>query len=347
VKGLLTIGEIREQPEVLARLLDREWRTVQTVAAGLRRDLPAGVVLAARGSSDNAALYGHYLIETVLRLPVSLASPSVVTLYRRVPRLRGMLVVGLSQSGRSPDIVEYLRAARAAGARTIAITNDSRSPLAGAAHTTLLLHAGPERSVAATKTYTAQLAILSLLVGAVAGDRSLVHRHRLLPQLAEKALASEDVITGAAARYRRMERCIVTSRGYNYATAREAALKLKETGYIAAEPLSSADLLHGPIAVVERRFPVIVIAPPGRTRAHLTRVARDLSARSADVIVVSSGPALRALARTTLPAPGPVDEVLSPHLYIIPLQLFAAHLALARGFDPDRPRGLRKVTRVR
>ncbi|MDQ7843176.1 MAG: SIS domain-containing protein, partial [Armatimonadota bacterium] len=222
-----------------------------------------------------------------------------------------------------------------------------RSPLAGAAHSTLLLHAGPERSVAATKTYTAQLAILSLLVGAVAEDRRLLDRHRLLPDLVGRALASEEVLQNAAHRYRGIERCIVTSRGYNYATAREAALKLKETGYIAAEPLSSADLLHGPIAVVERRFPVIVIAPPGRTRPHLTRVAHDLCARGADVIAVSSSPALRAPARTLLPAPGPVDEVLSPHVYIVPLQLFAAHLALARGFDPDRPRGLRKVTRVR
>jgi len=346
VKGTLTIQEIREQPKALARLLDREWPAVEAAAAGLRRRLPAGVVLAARGSSDNAALYGHYLIETVLRIPVSLASPSVVTLYRRIPRLRGMLVIGLSQSGRSPDIVEYVRAARKAGARTMAITNDGRSPLAGAAHTTLLLHAGPERSVAATKTYTAQLAILSLLVGAVAGDRRLLDDHRALPDLAEEALASEETIEGAAARYRRIERCIVTSRGFNYATAREAALKLKETGYIAAEPLSSADLLHGPIAVVERHFPVIVAAPPGRARVHLTKITRDLTARGADVIVVSSDRALRALARTALPAPGPVGEALSPHVYIIPLQLFATHLALARGFNPDRPRGLRKVTRV-
>ena len=346
MKGTLTIREIREQPEALARLLEREWRGVERVAAELRRRLPAAIVLAARGSSDSAALYGHYLIETVLRVPVSLASPSVVTLYRRVPRLRGMLVIGLSQSGRSPDIVEYVRAARHAGARTLAITNDARSPLAGAAHTVLLLHAGPERSVAATKTYTAQLAVLSLLVGATAGDRRLLDGHGALPDLVQSALDSAEAVAEVAARYRRMARCIVTSRGFNYATAREAALKLKETSYIAAEPLSSADLLHGPIAVVERRFPVVVIAPPGRAHAHLTQVVRDLSSRGAEVIVVSAHPALRALARTALPVPGPVDEMLSPHVYIVPLQMFAYHLALARGFDPDRPRGLRKVTRV-
>ena len=338
MNGRLTIQEIHEQPEVLARLLDEERPAVDAAVADLRRRPPSGVVLAARGSSDNAALYGHYLIETMLGVPAALASPSVVTLYRRTPRLRGMLVIGLSQSGRSPDIVEYVRAARGAGARTIAITNEARSPLARASHTTLLLHAGPERSVAATKTYTAQLTVLSMLVGGLARERRFVDGHR--------ALASEDEIAVAARRSRTMERCLVTSRGYNYATAREAALKLKETSYVAAEPLSSADLLHGPIAVVGRRFPVVVIAPPGRVRPHLARITRELSARGAHIIAVSSDPAIAALARTVLPVPSPVDERLSPHVYIVPLQLFAHHLALARGFDPDRPRGLRKVTRV-
>ena len=346
MNGRLTIQEIHEQPEVLARLLDEERPAVDAAVADLRRRPPSGVVLAARGSSDNAALYGHYLIETMLGIPVSLASPSVVTLYRRTPRLRGMLVIGLSQSGRSPDIVEYVRAARGAGARTIAITNEARSPLARASHTTLLLHAGPERSVAATKTYTAQLTVLSMLVGGLARERRFVDGHRALPDLVLRALASEDEIAVAARRSRTMERCLVTSRGYNYATAREAALKLKETSYVAAEPLSSADLLHGPIAVVGRRFPVVVIAPPGRVRPHLARITRELSARGAHIIAVSSDPAIAALARTVLPVPSPVDERLSPHVYIVPLQLFAHHLALARGFDPDRPRGLRKVTRV-
>ena len=346
MNGRLTISEIREQPDALARLLDEESAPVEAAAAALRRHLPPGVVLAARGTSDNAALYGHYLVETMLRIPVALASPSVVTLYRRTPRLRGMLVIGLSQSGRSPDIVEYVRAARRAGAVTLAITNEPRSPLAGAAHTALLLHAGPERSVAATKTYTAQLAALSLLVGSIARDRRFLNSHRALPDLLGRALAFEDEIAQAARRARTMERCLVTSRGYNYATAREAALKLKETGAVAAEPLSSADLLHGPIAVVGARFPVIVIVPPGRVRAHLIRVTRDLAARGARTIAVTSDRTVARLASTVLRVPPLADERLSPHVSIVPLQLFAHHLALARGFDPDRPRGLRKVTRV-
>lgn len=344
--GRLTIQEIREQPDTLARFVAEEGPAVREAAGALRRRPPLGVVLAARGTSDNAALYGHYLFETLLGVPVALASPSVVTLYHRTPRLRNMLVIGLSQSGRSPDIVEYVRAARGAGARTIAITNDGRSPLAGAAHTTLLLHAGAERSVAATKTYTAQLAALSLLVGEAARDRRFVEAHRRLPELIARALAGEEAVARAARAARRMERCLVTSRGYNYATAREAALKLKETSYIAAEPLSSADLLHGPIAVVGRRFPVIVIVPPGRVRPHLVRITRDLAARGARTIAVTADPEIARLAWTALPVPKVADERLSPHVFIVPLQLFAHHLALARGFDPDRPRGLRKITRV-
>ncbi|HXF82419.1 MAG TPA: SIS domain-containing protein [bacterium] len=346
MKGRLTIQEIREQPDALARFMDTESRAVRAAGEALRRRPLRGVVLAARGSSDNAALYGHYLIETMLGLPVALASPSVVTIYRRTPRLNNMLVVGLSQSGRSPDIVEYLRAARRAGARTLAITNDPRSPLAAAAHHTVFLRVGPERSVAATKTYTAQLTALSLLVGWAASDRRLVEAHRRLPELIAAALDREEAVGRVARAARRMERCLVTSRGYNYATAREAALKLKETSYVAAEPLSSADLLHGPIAVVGPRFPVVVVGPPGRVRPHLLRIMRHLAARGARTIAATADREFAALATAVLPAPPVDDERLSPHVLIVPLQLFAYHLALARGFDPDRPRGVRKITRV-
>jgi glucosamine--fructose-6-phosphate aminotransferase (isomerizing) len=344
MRGTLTIAEIREQPTVLSRLLDGERRAVLRLAAKMQRRSPAAVFLAARGTSDNAALYGHYLFETLLGIPSGLASPSVVTIYRKTPRLRGTLVVGLSQSGRSADIVRYVEAARAAGARTIAITNDPRSPLAAAAHDALLLHAGVERSVAATKTYTAQLTLLSLLVAAMAGDHNLLDAHARLPGLVERALQEEDAVRPLS-RGLSGEHCIVTARGYNFATAREAALKLKETAHIAAEALSSADLLHGPIAVVGPRFPVIMIAPPGPTRSHLLRVARRLAARKARIVAVSSFGGFND-ASALIRAPAGIAEVLTPPVYIVPLQLLAYHLALARGYDPDHPAGLQKVTRV-
>lgn len=208
------LREIREQPGVIARLCDLAASEFRALARRLRAHPPSIAVLAARGSSDNAALYGRYLIETLWGLPTALAAPSVVTLYRARLRLRGALVIALSQSGASTDIVEFLSGARARGALTVGITNHERSPLACVAHETLLLRAGPERSVAATKTYTAQLTALSLLVAEAAGARDLVARHRGLPEAADRVLGVEDRVHELARRCRRIEECLVTSRGY-------------------------------------------------------------------------------------------------------------------------------------
>lgn len=344
--GHLMEREIREQPQVLARLLETEGRRVGWIAQRLRREPPVAIVLVARGSSDNAATYGRYLLETLLRIPTALAAPSVVTLYGARLRLQRMLVIGLSQSGRSPDVVRFVRVARTQGARTLALTNDPQSPLAAAAEETLLLRAGPERSVAATKTYTAQLTLLSLLGAEVAQDPELLRAHAELPGWVERALGMEGEVRELALRYRYLEECIVTSRGYPYATAREAALKLQETCGLVAEALPSSDLLHGPIAVVERGFPVLVLAPPGRTLRHLQDVLDRLRRRQAETAVISSE--VDVLQRATVPIPFPVrvPEVLSPHVYVVPMQWLACHLARLRGRDPDRPRGLRKVTRV-
>lgn len=339
--------EIFEQPEIVARLCDAQGWAIAALGRRLRRAPPDTIVLAARGTSDNAALYGRYLIETLLGIPVSLAAPSVLTLYGARLRLRGTVVVGLSQSGASPDIVEFVDTARRRGARTIAVTNQQRSPLARAAHDTILLLTGPERSVAATKTYTAQLTVLSLLVSEASGRRRLVEAHGGLPALMARALEADDRIRNVARRWRRVEECLVTSRGYNYATAQEAALKLKETCYLVAEPISAADLLHGPIAVVEPGFPVLLVAPPGRVLANLSALASRLHRCRAETVIVSSDPAMLRKAGIPLPMPVVPDERLTPHVYVLPLQLLAYHLSRMRGHDPDHPRGLRKITRAR
>lgn len=341
------LREIREQPGAIARLCDLAGPQLHALGRRLRRRPPPLVVLAARGSSDNAALYGRYLIETLWGIPTSLGAPSIVTVYEARLRLRGALLIALSQSGASTDIVEFLEGARARGALTIAITNHDTSPLARAAHETVLLHTGPERSVAATKTYTAQLTVLSLLVAEAARLRDLVSRHRELPDLAERTLGMEDRVRDVAQQSVALKECLVTSRGYNFATALEAALKLKETCYLVAEPLSSADLLHGPIAVVEQGFRVLLIAPPGKALRHLSAIAARLRRRRAATVVVSSEPGLLRGATYPLKVPVAVDEALSPHIYILPLQLFAYHLSRARGLDPDHPRGLHKITRAR
>lgn len=346
VPGRWMLEEIREQPSVLERVYRFEAATASALARRLRVRRPKMMVLAARGTSDNAAIYGRYLIETRLGIPVSLAAPSVVTLYEARLRLRGTIVIGLSQSGQSPDIVRFVEEARAAGALTVAMTNAPHSALARAAQEVLFLHAGPEHSVAATKTYTAQLALLSLLVAHTAEDLALVRAHERLPEAVAAALRSETTIRPAAVLLRRRRECLVTSRGLNFATALEGALKLKESSRVVAEALSSADLLHGPIALVERGFPVIVTAPPGRALPHLTNLLRGLRRRQAQTIVLSSARQMLKNASFPVPLPPVGEEALTPHVYIVPLQLLAYHVARLRGLDPDRPRGLRKVTRV-
>jgi glucosamine--fructose-6-phosphate aminotransferase (isomerizing) len=339
-------AEIREQPAVAARLWDLARPRVREVAARWRRQPPPLVVFVARGSSDNAALYGRYLWETRLRAPVSLAAPSVVTVYGASLNLRGAWVVALSQSGRSPDVVAFVRHARRRGAFTLAVTNTPDSELAGAAHEVLPLQAGRERSVAATKTYLAELFVLSLLAAEASGNRALMAAHGQLPERLSSALRVEGEASELARHWQSVPACVVTGRGYDFATAQEAALKLKEAASLPAEALSSADFLHGPVALVGPGFPVLAVACPGRTQSHMQDVLRRLRRRGADVAVVSSDPGLLRAARRPLRIPADTREELAPHVYAVAVQLLSYHLGLRRGVDPDRPRGLRKVTHV-
>lgn len=339
--------EIREQPQVLATLLDREGENARRIAADLQRRGAQYVVIAARGTSDNAARYGQYLLGAHNRLPVALATPSLFSIYGQPPCLEGGLVIGISQSGRSPDIVAVLAEGRRQGVPTLAITNDPDSPLAAQADQVILLHAGQERAIAATKTYTAQLAALALLSCALAGDDGRLERLRQVPHQVEQVLAHEEQIAQTVERYRYMETCVVLGRGYNYATAFEIALKLKELNYLIAESYSSADFMHGPIAVVGSGFPALVIAPEGKMFDTMRTFSLELKARGAELLIISDRQELLAEAVTPLPLPAGVPEWLSPLVAVVPGQLFALHLTLTRGNDPDRPQGLQKVTITR
>jgi glucosamine--fructose-6-phosphate aminotransferase (isomerizing) len=338
--------EIRQQPEVADRLLREGWPDAERIAAEARRFQPALVMLAARGSSDNAARYGQYLLGAFARLPAALATPSLFTFYRRPPRLDHAWVIGISQSGRSPDIVEVIREARRQGGLTLAITNDPGSPLAAEAHAVLPLRAGAERAVAATKTYTAQLVALAMLAAAWTEDRTMQEELRRLPEAMARALESEGPAREAAASWWRASHGVVIGRGFNYATAFEIALKLKELTYIVAEPYSSADFLHGPIALVEPGFPVFLIAPGPTFHAEMQDLARLLRERAAHLTLCSEDPERLRHADVGIPLP-PVPEWLSPAVAVIPGQWFAVSLARLRGLDPDRPRGLQKVTETR
>jgi glucosamine--fructose-6-phosphate aminotransferase (isomerizing) len=336
--------EIWEQPRVLRRLLAEERSTVERVADGIRERPPRFIVLAARGSSDNAARYGQYLFGAANGLPVALATPSLFTLYKQPPRLDEALVLGISQSGQSPDIISVLEAGRRQGAFTVAVTNDPRSSLSDVAEHTIPLLTGPEQSIAATKTYTASLLALAMLSTALAGDARRFQTLEALPDMISEVLRSTPDTIKAAERYRYADACVVVSRGYNYATAFEIALKLKELTYILAEPYSSADFQHGPLALVERGFPVVAIVPEGEGATELVEFLGQLREREAELVVISAQDDALALAQTPLRLPSDVPEWLSPLVTVVPGQLFALGVTLAKGFDPDHPRGLRKVT---
>ncbi len=340
-------AEIMEQPDSLTRLLDAEAAPTRALAADLAARPFDYVLIAARGTSDNAARYAQYLFGTALGLPVALATPSLHTLYGARLRFDGALVIGVSQSGRSPDICAVIEDARKAGAPTVAITNDDTSPLALAAERVIGLHTGPERSIAATKTYTAQLAAMALLALGLAGDDAGLAALRTLPAAVAATLALDARMAEIAGELRAIDAAVTISRGYNFATAWEIALKLKELTYIPTEPYSAADFQHGPIAMVRESFPVILVAPRGAAAAGLATLTTRLCELGAHLVAISDVPEVLAAADLPAPLPASVEERFSPLTAIVAGQLFAFHLAHARGLDPERPRGLRKVTETR
>lgn len=336
-------AEVAEQPAVLAGLVDRR-TDIAEVARRIAARPPRFALLAARGSSDHAALYAKYLIEVLLGLPAGLVSPSTATLYGAKPDLRDVLLISVSQSGGSPDLLEVTEAARRQGALTVSVSNTPSSPLHGAAELAVDIGAGPESAVAATKTYTATLMALYLLIDAVRGGDA-AHVAAIGEQAQRTLDNTEDAVARAIDRYRFVDRVITTGRGYSYASASESALKLAETSYLAARAYSGADLLHGPVAAIDRETAVLAVTSAGKGGAAMHEVLEAVSGRGADVLAVGSA-ARKVPAAVRIEVPETAEEV-APILEILPVQRLALGLAVARGGDPDRPRGLQKVTRTR
>lgn len=337
--------EIHEQAAVIAQMVtqpDNALRFIQ-VAEVIRQANPAFVMIAARGTSDNAARYAQYLFGAHLQLPVALATPSLHTLYERPPHVGSALVIGISQSGKAEDVRRVLADANEQGALTLAITNNAESPMAQTATYHLELNAGEEISVAATKTYTAQLTALALLCSKISGDEAMQAELGRLHLAIDEAVHAAQQIAGWAERYRYMEHFAVIGRGYNYATAIEISLKIKELTYITGEGYSEADFLHGPIATIQPGFPVIAVAPQGKTLARMRDLIAKLTERGAEVLVISNDADTLAQGKKHMPIPD-VPEWLSPIVAVIPGQVFAMHQALLRGYPVDSPRGLSKVT---
>lgn len=337
--GARMAGEVAEQPAVFDSLVARH-ADVAAVARLIAARRPRFALLAARGSSDHAALYAKYLIEVLLQLPAGLVSPSTTTLYGARPDFTDVLYLSVSQSGGSPDLVAATEAARAQGALTVAVTNTPSSPLSDAAELSVDIKAGEELAVAATKTYSATLLALYLLVDAVRGGSGAAVAG--IGELAAAALAAP--VDDAIERFRTIDRVVTTGRGYSSATAAEAALKLAETSYLGARSYSGADLLHGPVAAIDDRTGVVAVTSKGRGGAAMRDVVETVCGRGASVLAVGSS-AADVPADLRISVPETAEEV-APILEILPLQRLALALSLARGGDPDNPRGLNKVTRT-
>lgn len=339
------LREIAEQPGALSKTIAGESAKITKLAKFLRqRDIDL-IVLVARGSSDNAALFGRYLLEITTGIPVSLSAPSVHTLYQAKLKLARALVVGVSQSGEGEDINRVLENARASGAYTIGITNEADSTMTSLVDETLMTHGGRERSVAATKTFTGQMMLFYMLAAELAGEATRI-QYEKIPEFAQQAVEQRPAVLELVQRYVFMENCVVVGRGLAYANAYELALKLMETCYVVAERFSSADFLHGPLAMIERHFPVIVFAPPGVMLPGVKGLIERLRELHADTLAITSDLEIARSCSRAIIMPKEIDECLAPIPYIIPGQLFAALLAEAKGLDPDAPRSLSKVTRT-
>ena len=337
--------EIFEQPQTLQRLLEVESAHIAEIAQAIKQARPRYALIVARGTSDNAARYAQYTLGGLAGLFVGLATPSLTTIYDATPRFDDALVIGISQSGRSLEPTHVLEQAHDRGAAlTLSITNDAGSPLAQVADHHIALHAGEELSLAATKTYTAQLLAIAMLVGQLSelpGWEALIRR---VPEWAAQTLELNATTRTAAARYTFMEHCVTLARGFNYCTGFEIALKLKELTYVVAEAYSSADFHHGPKAIVEAGFPLFAIAPRGKTLDTMTESINTFAGRGADLAIISNVTALLERARLAMPIPADVPEWLSPIVAVLPGQLLALGLSEAKGIDVDAPRGLNKVT---
>jgi glucosamine--fructose-6-phosphate aminotransferase (isomerizing) len=341
----LMMKEILEQPEALRRTFRAEREHAREFQALARQKNFRLILLVARGTSDNAARFAKYLLELTTGIPVSMSAPSIHTLYHARLDLRQALVVGISQSGEGIDINMVLEAARRQGAYTVGVTNERRSTMAQLVDDVFLVRAGKQRTVAATKTYTGQLLLLYLLASAL-GSHVTIGEVSEIPDHAREALRLVPTLRQLVERYRYMRQCVVVARGINYANAFELALKLMETCYVVAERFSAADFLHGPIALVEPGFPVVILMPPGKVFRDLKHLTERLRRLRAETLVFSSAHAHIPAATRIVRIPCDLHEIYTPIPYIVPGQLFCALLAEVKGLDPDKPRELHIVTRT-
>jgi len=336
--------ELREQPDALERLIREQGAKAKELGALLRRRDVRYLLIASRGSSSNVARYAQYLLGRANRVPVAFATPSLYTLYEQPPRLDGALVIGISQSGESPDVRAVIDEARRQGRPTIAITNRPESPIAAAADSVLPLEAGEERAVAATKTYVNSLGAIALLFASSTRDRAALGELERMPGRIAEQLERSFEDAALLDSYSGIHGGTVVARGINYGTAFEVALKIRELSGLLFEAWSAADLMHGPVAAIAPDWPVIALAPSGPALASMRTVVDGLVDRGARVAVVADDPEVLAQGAVPLRLVEGIPEWLSPLATVVPGQVAAFHLAQLNGSDLDNPHGLSKVT---
>ena len=341
---VLMLNEINEQPKVLKKCMEKNKDTVKKLAEEIRARNIQWIYIAARGTSDHAGIYGKYIIESELGIPVAPAAPSVFTLYQKSVNFKNGMVIGISQSGKAADVLEVIKSANSQGALTVSITNFPDSPMAMEANFHLDLSAGLEKSVAATKTFTSQMFVLALLVAELSGNEELKKELSLVPENISHILGTADTIKNKAERYRFANECFVLSRGMNYAIALESALKIQETTYTRAKAFSTSDFQHGPIAMVDNNIPVIVYAPDGPTLNDTESMIDRLTNLGIELIVVSNKQSILDKGTCSISIPYTANDIISPYYNAVVAQLFACSLSLAKGLNPDSPRMLSKVT---
>jgi glutamine---fructose-6-phosphate transaminase (isomerizing) len=336
--------EIASQPDTLRRLFSEGSETAQRIVEAIRQFDPAFVMIAARGTSDHAARYMQYLLGIHAGLPVALSAPSIHTLYHTAPRMGRAVVIGISQSGQAEDVRQVIADANTQGALTISITNNAASPLANEARYHLPIMAGEEISVAATKTYTAELGAVAMLTAYLVGKSELTDSLAKVPDWVTQTLQTSEAVQGWVERYRYMGRFAAIGRSYNMCTAFEVSLKIKELCYITGVEYSEAEFRHGPIALLQAGLPVIVVAPEGNTLDGMLDLLEKLRTKDSECLVISNNEKALSYAQKPMPIPTGIPEWISPLVAVLPGQLFAMYLAVAKGNPVDKPIGLTKVT---
>jgi glucosamine--fructose-6-phosphate aminotransferase (isomerizing) len=336
--------EIYQQPEILRKLIAEQSPKIEKLAEQIRSYSPRFIIIAARGTSDNAAVYAKYLFSGINLIPTGLAMPSLHTLYRISPDFRGGLVIGISQSGQTPDVRAVMETAKKQGVPTISITNVKDSPISTISDHTILMDVEGEKSVAASKTFTSQLTAVAMLAAYYSGDTERINELNAIPGFITTALEQRPVAQKIAERFSKKNHVAIVGRGFNHCTSQEIALKIKELAYMIAQPYSAADFRHGPIAMLETGFPVLAIAMRGKALSDMEDMIDSIRWTDADLAIMTNVDWLDKYSDDIIRLPEDLPDWLSPIVCTVPGQLLALHLSLAKGIDPDKPRGLNKVT---